>query len=235
MTRYVIVTGDDLGLSPGVDRGILAAFEGGVITSTSLLVDRPASPAAARAAAGMAGLSIGLHADLTDLTGRPLVDLADPVACRAELTRQLDRFVELVGRPPTHLDSHRNVHDRPAVRRAFRAVASAHGLHLRQDGPARYVSSFYGQWDGCSHPEQISVEALIRLLTGLPPGWSEVGCHPGYPDRALRSSYRWERELELAALRDPRVPAAAAAAGIRFASFADLAAALAGRSAGAAR
>jgi chitin disaccharide deacetylase len=49
-----------------------------------------------------------------------------------------------------------------------------------------------------------------------------VGCHPGYVDADLRSSYRREREIELETLLDPRVREAAAALDIRFASFADL-------------
>jgi predicted glycoside hydrolase/deacetylase ChbG (UPF0249 family) len=221
----VIVNGDDLGLSPGVTRGILDAFGGGVLTSTSLLVDRPASAAAARAAGGAPGLSVGLHVDLADPGGRPLVDPDDTAACHAEVTRQLDRFCQLAGAPPTHLDSHRNVHRHPATRRAFREAAAGHGLPLREDARPAYESSFYGRWGGRTHPEQVGATGLIRLLAGLPPGWSEIGCHPGYVDQALRSSYRHERELELAALRDPRVPRAAAGLGITFASFADLSAA----------
>jgi predicted glycoside hydrolase/deacetylase ChbG (UPF0249 family) len=220
--RYVIVNGDDLGLSPGVTHGILDAYEHGVVTSASLLVDRPASAAAADAAARTPGLSIGLHVDLADADGRPLVDLSDTTACRAEVERQVDRFSQLVGRRPTHLDAHRNIHRQPRVRPAFREAAAQHGLPLREDALPAYVSNFYGQWDGCTHPEQIGVAGLIRILAGLPTGWSEVGCHPGYVDGDLRSSYRREREIELETLLDPRTREAAAALGIDLVSFADL-------------
>jgi len=40
----VIVTADDLGLSPGVTRGILEAHRRGVVRSTSLLVMRFSPP-----------------------------------------------------------------------------------------------------------------------------------------------------------------------------------------------
>jgi chitin disaccharide deacetylase len=223
--RYVIVNGDDLGLSPGVTRGILEAHEHGVVTSASLLVDRPATAAAADAVGHTPVLSVGLHVDLADADGRPLVDLSDPTACRADVERQVERFTQLVGRAPTHLDSHRNVHRQPPVRQAFREVAAEHGLPLREDALPAYVSTFYGQWDGCTHPEQIGVEGLIRVLAGLPAGWSEVGCHPGYVDGDLRSRYRAERELELATLVHPRVREAAATLDITFIGFADLLAA----------
>ena len=216
------MNGDDLGLSPGVTRGILEAYEHGVVTSASLLVDRPASGEAADAAGRTPGLSVGLHADLAGADGRPLIDLTDTAACRVEVERQVERFSQFVGRPPTHLDSHRNVHRNPPVRQAFKEVAAEHGLPLREDALPAYVSTFYGQWDGCTHPEQISVEELIRILTGLPAGWSEVGCHPGYVDGHLRSSYRLERELELATLVDPRIREAAGMLDITFIGFADL-------------
>ena len=37
--RYLIVNGDDFGLSDGVTEGICRAFEGGVLTSTSAMVN----------------------------------------------------------------------------------------------------------------------------------------------------------------------------------------------------
>ena len=43
--RYLIVNGDDFGLSPGVSRGIIEAHRHGILTSTSLMVDRPAAEA----------------------------------------------------------------------------------------------------------------------------------------------------------------------------------------------
>jgi predicted glycoside hydrolase/deacetylase ChbG (UPF0249 family) len=40
--RCLIVNGDDFGLAPGVNRGILEAHRRGVLTSTSLMVLRSA-------------------------------------------------------------------------------------------------------------------------------------------------------------------------------------------------
>ena len=36
--RYLIVNADDFGLSEGVNRGIVRAHEGGIVTSASLMV-----------------------------------------------------------------------------------------------------------------------------------------------------------------------------------------------------
>ncbi len=48
--RRLIVNADDFGLSAGVNEGIVEAHVSGIVTSTSLMVDRPA-------AAGAAGLA----------------------------------------------------------------------------------------------------------------------------------------------------------------------------------
>ena len=70
-------------------------------------------------------------------------------------------------------------------------------------------------------PQLISPEALVRLIVGLPPGISELSCHPGY-EVDFDTVYREERATELATLCDPRVLAAPAAAGVELWSFLDV-------------
>jgi predicted glycoside hydrolase/deacetylase ChbG (UPF0249 family) len=202
--RYLIVNGDDFGASRGVNRGILDAHARGVLTSASLMVDMPGSEEAARLARTAPELSVGLHVDL-GVEG-PGADLDDRERCRAELRRQLARFRDLLGRLPTHVDSHRNVHRRPGLRPLFVDIARRHALPLREHSPARYLSSFYGQWSGATHLEQISVETLCRMLRDeIGDGVTELACHPGYVDPELRSGYAAEREAELRTLCDPAV------------------------------
>ena len=45
--RYLIVNADDLGRSPGVNRGVIEAHAGGIVTSASLMVRWPAAAEAA--------------------------------------------------------------------------------------------------------------------------------------------------------------------------------------------
>src|SRR6266568_9642133 len=45
--RYLIVNADDFGFSEGVNRGILEAHDKGIVTSASLMVERPAAVEAA--------------------------------------------------------------------------------------------------------------------------------------------------------------------------------------------
>src|SRR5438876_268401 len=111
-----------------------------------------------------------------------------------------------VGRPPTHIDSHHNVHRNPRALPHFLELAREHDLPLREHSPVRYVSKFYGQWDGQTHLEQVSVENLEHIIgSEIGDGISELACHPGYVDEGHATSYRAEREAELRTLCDPRI------------------------------
>lgn len=65
--------------------------------------------------------------------------------------------------------------------------------------PTHFISTFYGQ-------KALTLEYLLHLLETLPAGTTELMCHPGYDDPALApSTYRQERETELALLTHPAV------------------------------
>src|SRR5205809_825569 len=62
--KLLIVTADDFGISRGVNRGIAQAHREGILTSTSLMVNRPASVQAADVGRACPALNIGLHLEL---------------------------------------------------------------------------------------------------------------------------------------------------------------------------
>lgn len=220
--RYLIVNADDLGASTEINRGILEARERGIVTSASLMVDMPGAEAFASLRLEAPLLSVGLHATLTTEEGELKIERDE---CREELERQLERFETLLGRPPTHLDSHHNVHlEYPTLGKTFEEVAGELGVPLRARSGARYYADFYGQWDdGESHPELVSVESLSETLEReVGPGVTEIGCHPGYPGAGFESSYLVEREAEVRTLCDPRVRERVEALCIRLVSFAQL-------------
>jgi chitin disaccharide deacetylase len=156
VTKYLIVNADDYAMSPGISRGILEAHFRGVVTSTSALVNT-AGAAAALAAARTAApaLGLGLHVNLSFgwpvlppravpslvgdeggfLSERRLLDAmkcfrADDV--RREVEAQFARFVELVGQPPDHLDSHQHLGClQPDVFVAMLSLANAANIPLR--------------------------------------------------------------------------------------------------------
>jgi predicted glycoside hydrolase/deacetylase ChbG (UPF0249 family) len=219
--RFLIVNADDLGASGGVNRGILESHRSGIVTSASLMVDMPAAEDFAAGREEDPRLSVGLHVTLTNEDAEMLFDLD---GCRGELERQLARFEQIMGRPPTHLDSHHNVHLEAPFSDLFIAVARERGLTLRAFSPARYFADFYGQWDDETHLEQVSVETLGEMLaTEVGEGVTELGCHPGYAGDGFESSYLPEREAEVRTLCDPAVRARVQELGIELISFSDLA------------
>ncbi len=221
--KYLIVNGDDFGISRGINRGIMEAYHRGILTSTSLIVNTPSSEDAAWLSRDSPRLSVGLHVNFADSAGEPVIDLTDPGNCRDELHRQFRRFQELMGYLPTHLDSHHNAHRDPRLLPYFLDLARQYQLPLREHCPVRYFSKFYGQWDGASHLEQISMESLARMLeTEVQEGYTELSCHPGYIDAEFQTSYSIEREAELQTLCDPSIREALVERQIQLVSFRDL-------------
>jgi predicted glycoside hydrolase/deacetylase ChbG (UPF0249 family) len=226
--RFLIVNADDLGLCDSVNDGIFAAHESGIVTSATLMVRQPAAAAAARRAAQVPSLAVGLHLDLGQwdyVDGEWTVayhrcDTENADAIDAECRLQVDLFRSLVGRDPSHLDSHQHVHLSEPAASVVGALAAELSVPLR-NREVRFEGGFYGQdGKGTPYPEAIAPAALISLLASLPPGWSELGCHPAAGP--VPSSYDAERRTELATLRDPRVRESLADAGIELRSFRDL-------------
>jgi predicted glycoside hydrolase/deacetylase ChbG (UPF0249 family) len=212
--KWLIVNGDDFGITNGINRGIVEAHRNGILTSTSLLVDRPACEEALALGHEYPSLSIGLHLEL---------DPNHPERVIAEVERQFAQFVELADTAPTHLDSHHDVHYDARILPHLRAWAASIGVPLRGHSIARHFRKFYGQWAGETHLEQITVEGFLRLVDAeIGEGVTELTCHPGYVDPGFASSYAAEREVELQTLCDPRVREALVERGIRLVGFQDL-------------
>lgn len=68
--RRLIVNADDLGLSPGVNAGIILAHTRGILTSATILANAPAFDEAVVLAKANPSLGVGLHLNL--VRGRPL-------------------------------------------------------------------------------------------------------------------------------------------------------------------
>jgi predicted glycoside hydrolase/deacetylase ChbG (UPF0249 family) len=227
--RRLVVNADDLGLSAGVNAGILRAHEHGIVTSASLMVRGQAAEEAAAAVARLPGLSVGLHFDVAEWVCDDgewravyeVVDAGDESAVAAELERQLERFRRLLGRDPSHMDSHQHVHREAPVRPIMGRRAKELRVPLRHHGRVRYCGAFYGRGhDRRPLPEAISVDSLIGLVDGLDDGATELCCHPAaWVSGDL--DYGHERLRELESLCDPRVRAAVDRAGVRLCTFRD--------------
>jgi predicted glycoside hydrolase/deacetylase ChbG (UPF0249 family) len=227
-TRRLIVNADDFGRSHGINRGVFAAHDNGIVTSASLMVRWPAARDAVAYACRATALGLGLHLDLAewiyaDGEWEPVyevVDCCDRDAVLAEVWRQVERFDQLYGSYPTHLDSHQHVHRSEPVRSAVLEVAAELGVVVRaEDRGVVYCGDFHGQSGRAETVlDAITPEALFNIVAALGPGTTELACHPGLDDES-GSVYGRERDEEVAVLCNPAVRAAIEDRGISLTSF----------------
>lgn len=222
MEKNLIVNADDFGASTGVNRGILECHIRGVVTSTSLMVTGRAVREAVSMSRDYPELAIGLHWDVWGEDEREF-DIDDLQAVHDEFHRQLDEFYRLLGRMPTHVDSHRHAHRGGRQMLLFRQLVEPLCVPLRNDGRVRYVGGFYAQWQWMvTNLEYVSVPYLQRMLREeVGKGWTEFSCHPGYASSDYAAVYYAEREAEVRTLTDPRIRQTAEELGISLASYAD--------------
>lgn len=138
--KELIINADDFGLSDGVNRAVVKAWQEGILTSASLMVGGDAFHEAVHLAKGNPGLQVGLH--LTLVQGRAVGEHGgfpricdrkgyftdDPVQAgmryyfirpfrrqlRLEIEAQIERFLQ-TGLPLSHIDGHLNIHMHPVV------------------------------------------------------------------------------------------------------------------------
>lgn len=232
MLQKLIVNADDFGLTEGATLGIIRSHEDGIVSSTTLMVNMPFCDLACKLAKEHPNLGVGCHLVLT--IGRPLVDGAKsftdengnfrrpstystgkPNADLDELYKewkaQIERFIELMGRKPTHLDSHHHVHLVPSHLPVVFKLAKEYDIPVRlgmdtptEDYPfeiARAVRNFY---DESARPT-FFLEDQGGLLNQE--NVCELMCHPAFIDQRLLdiSSYALPRTHEMSTLRAPEV------------------------------
>jgi predicted glycoside hydrolase/deacetylase ChbG (UPF0249 family) len=250
--KRLIVNADDFGRSAGVNLGIVRAHRDGIVTSTTFMTNAPGTEHAASLARATPDLDVGVHLVLT--YARPLsnpsrirslvredgsfwrpsellVRTIDRAEALTEYRAQFVRARALIGREPTHVDTHHWVHDHPALSWAVSELARETGAAARTHTPTqrdeyrakgvRTADHFTREFQ---HPGHIGLGDLLTLLARLEDGVTELMCHPGEPDPELvaTSAYARERPLELAVLTDPRVRSAIERDHITLTTFADL-------------
>ncbi len=130
MTKQLIVNADDYGHTQGASEGIRQAHKRGIVSSTSVMINRPAARTElAHINTECPGLGVGLHLVIT--TGKPVLPLSavstlvrpdgsfhkldglldamdriDVNQVSAEWYAQVELFEKINGQPPDHLDSH---------------------------------------------------------------------------------------------------------------------------------
>ena len=245
--RTLIVNADDFGLTRGVSRGILEAHARGIVTSTTMIVNRPIDPDLVEALLS-SGLGVGLHLNLTlgppisnprrvpslvDAEGQFIRDAREAAAraavdeARIELGNQIDALRAIVGRFPTHLDSHHHVGRHEPILDLVLDFAAAIKVPVRsQDDRVRAAARrrqlktpdhFAGE---AGAEPYCTAERVIEELGKVAGGVTEFMTHPGhYDDDLAYSRYGRQREGEIRGLTDPRARELIAREGIRLAHF----------------
>ena len=252
MEYLLIVNADDFGLSKGQNYGIVEACRHGVVTSTTAMVNGEAIEHAAALSRDLPDLGVGMHFVLTlgmpltampgltrdGLLGKWIWDMAEQGTLPLEeIARELDcqfnRFVDLFGREPTHIDSHHHVHMIPAIFPLVAEFARRKGVALRVDRqvdmPGETGGDLPPTTDGFSsafYGDEISEALFLSVLDrSVQQGERslEVMAHPAFIDNTSRkSAYCWPRLAEMEVLTSTSLKYAIAERGYRLGTFRDL-------------
>lgn len=152
-TMKLIVSADDYGTSPEVNRAIIRAHQEGVLTSCSLMVNGVAFTEAVKLAQSSPHLAVGLH--LTTVAGKPVLPMEQIPALvgkdgnfsrhaaragwhyyfssparqqlRREIAAQFEKFAG-TGLPFAHVDGHLHHHVHPVIFNEVIEQSKRHGV-----------------------------------------------------------------------------------------------------------
>lgn len=170
MLKKLIINADDFGLCKGVNRAVIETHTAGVLTSTTIMANMPASDEAISLAKKTPTLGVGVHLNVsegkplsTDSAVRLLLDddgkfrhsaykLAFKVltnkkilkAVEVEFAAQIKSVIDR-GIKPTHLDSHKHFHLLPPVYRIVCSLAGDFGIGAIR-WPWEPATVCFGDW-----------------------------------------------------------------------------------------
>jgi len=197
-TKLLIVHADDLGMAHSVDAASVKAFEGGLVTSGSIMVPCPWFPEIAVYARSHPEADLGLHLTLTsewslyrwgpvlskeraasliDQSGYlyPTEDVAaariDAHEAEAEIRAQIAR-ARAYGIQPTHLDSHMGtLYQNKALFEVLLRVARDNGLPVRMSREALAGTPFLAS---ILRPDDILIDRVNTIGPDVSPErWAE--------------------------------------------------------------
>jgi predicted glycoside hydrolase/deacetylase ChbG (UPF0249 family) len=245
----LIVNADDWGYDSETTNAIGDCFDAGGLSSTTAMVYMEDSERAVEESRSRPGLGVGLHLNLVEEFSDPATPAAvrerqrrfieyfrvlrlrrwvyDP-RIRDEVNRlvadQFERFHELYGRPPTHLDGHHHCHLSanvllsPAVPRGMKIRNALSDAHR----PSPVTDALRAARDRLIHRRFDTTDHLFSVVSVWPPlggggtvdrlalaksSSVEVMVHPAFADEYPElTSDRWREAL----------------AGVPLGSFADL-------------
>lgn len=216
MVKKLIINADDFGLCDGVTLGILKAHQDGILTSTTCMMNMPHIEEYLSLASHFPHLGLGVHLVLT--IGQPLTMgsfcdengnfksrntypdrkvIVKQDELYLEWKAQIDKFIQLTGHKPTHLDSHHHVHLLPGNIDIALKLAKEYDLPLRQE---YYLQTDYENviFKEVFYNQAVSLSTL-KDICHFSDDVFEMMCHPAFIDPFLynNSSYNIQRIKEL--------------------------------------
>lgn len=208
----LIVNADDFGITRAVNFGILDCLQNGILTTTTLMCNAPATMHAIELTKKY-DLPIGIH--LVATMFRPLTDcsswvkedgtfdkqkymehgeVVDVEQLRKEWFAQMEFFIKHVGKKPTHIDSHHHAHLQPHAAQVIQDIADYYQL------PVRNIATEYGENVYFYHEfysPNVSVDVIADAIKHG--DIVEMMAHPAYVDQKLIevTSYNMGRLPEL--------------------------------------
>jgi predicted glycoside hydrolase/deacetylase ChbG (UPF0249 family) len=155
--RSIAVCADDFAFDRAVSDGILALVAAGRLSAVSCMTDAPLwAELGPKLRDGADNVALGVHFNLIERFGhderplavwilRALTGTIDAAAVRADLKRQIERFVAVIGRLPDYVDGHQHVHAFPGVRAVVAETVTA--LRPQRAVRVRAVDKFFGRTD----------------------------------------------------------------------------------------
>lgn len=207
----LIVNGDDFGITHACNMAIIDCFYQGVMTSASMMINMPYAKEAAKLWEENPKLSVGLHLNLT--VGYPLnknlktlikgdgtfnkqilkakLEDVDVEEIRLECQNQMDKFIELTGRLPDHINSHHGIEAIPGGAIILQELAKKYDLpireltHIPHHETLEYITNYVIPLKRLTINPPQNPKEIIDLFTHEDiqgEGYFEWLGHPGYVD-----------------------------------------------------
>lgn len=225
---------DDLGLTHGVNLGIVECYKNGVVNSASLMTTTPYFEEAVSLIQEHGLQNIGLHFNLTEfpplLPGHKTIvdekgvfirticdkENVDLKEVEAELEAQYQRAIS-AGVLITHFDSHHHIHMSELLKGVFLKIATKYRMPLRKvangyRNPIKWLKhdllfkkhQFYTDSFTSQFYDEAVSETVLKSIIENAKGSIEIMCHPGYVD-AENGVYNVQRQLEVDVLTNEKI------------------------------
>lgn len=228
MIKKMIMNADDFGMTEGNTIATLLAHADGIVSSTTCMMNMPFAEFALEEAKKYPDLGVGIHLVLT--VGRPLVDgaksytdengnfirpknypeghpSANPDELYVEWKAQIEKFIKVAGKKPTHIDSHHHVHLLPEHIEVVKRLAREYDLPIRQREDQLLETYEHVRCNTRFYDTNANVEFIESACKETDEEVLEFMCHPALLDQRLygMTSYGLPRMKELEVLRSKEI------------------------------